>query len=292
MEKGLFIKLQSLTQGSISVEDYYKEMQIAMTIANVKENHVVIVARFIGDCLCGGVASLYGDRGLVAQSNSKALPNSLHLLALHGDQIGRTIQLLQILKKMWLPNIQNAPSKGNIDTNTSYRSPDIKCFRCQGVGHISSQCPNKRAMGMLDNGKIESESSSDDEMPPLKMMYTWIFWAMRHLNNCHVDLARNKIKTPFQSCKATQYFHSIKDIPKKTHLLKHFLLQSSHPTPCHGTLECFSVHVLLVIISCLGFFFKISNFYPQNTLEVKIKFYWLPQPAHLFEDDQQYKRVA
>ncbi|RDY05495.1 hypothetical protein CR513_10662, partial [Mucuna pruriens] len=82
--------------------------------------------------------------------------------------------------------------------------------------------------------------------------------ATRLLNNCHVDLARDKIENPFQSCKATQYFHSIKDIPEKTHLLKHFLLQSSHPTPCHGTLECFSVHVLLVIISLLGFFFKLS----------------------------------
>ncbi|RDX88358.1 hypothetical protein CR513_30060, partial [Mucuna pruriens] len=32
----------------------------------------------------------------------------------------------------------NAPSKGKINTNISYRSHDIKCFRCQGVGHIAS----------------------------------------------------------------------------------------------------------------------------------------------------------
>ncbi|RDY02221.1 hypothetical protein CR513_14354, partial [Mucuna pruriens] len=62
----------------------------------------------------------------------------------------------------------NAPLKGKIDINTSYRSCDIKCFRCQGVGHIASHCPNKRVMIMMDNGEIESENSSDDEMPPLE----------------------------------------------------------------------------------------------------------------------------
>ena len=32
------------------------------------------------------------------------------------------------------------------------RSKDIKYFRCLGIGHIASQCSNKRAMVMRDNG--------------------------------------------------------------------------------------------------------------------------------------------
>ncbi|RDX92500.1 hypothetical protein CR513_25360, partial [Mucuna pruriens] len=62
----------------------------------------------------------------------------------------------------------NAPLKGKIDVNTSYRSRDIKCFKCQEVGYIASQYPNKKAMIIMDNGEIESDSSSDDEMPPLE----------------------------------------------------------------------------------------------------------------------------
>ena len=55
-----------------------------------------------------------------------------------------------------------------MEINSSSRSCDIKCFKCQGVGHIVSQCPNIRAMILLDNGDIESENSSDDEMSPLE----------------------------------------------------------------------------------------------------------------------------
>ena len=55
-----------------------------------------------------------------------------------------------------------AAPKGKMEINSSSRSHDIKCFRYQGVGHIASQCPNKRGMILLDNGNIESEGSSDD----------------------------------------------------------------------------------------------------------------------------------
>jgi len=55
-----------------------------------------------------------------------------------------------------------------VEINSSSRSRDIKCFMCQGVRHITSQFLNKRSMILLDNGDIESESLSNDEMPPLE----------------------------------------------------------------------------------------------------------------------------
>jgi len=41
-------KLQTLTQGSMSVEDYYEEMEIAMIRANVEEDREATMTRFIG----------------------------------------------------------------------------------------------------------------------------------------------------------------------------------------------------------------------------------------------------
>ncbi|RDX75630.1 hypothetical protein CR513_44468, partial [Mucuna pruriens] len=46
--RDLHRKLQSLIQGSMSVEDYYKEMEIAMIRANLEEAYEATMARFIG----------------------------------------------------------------------------------------------------------------------------------------------------------------------------------------------------------------------------------------------------
>ena len=45
--RDLFQKLQSLTQGSKSVEDYHKEMEVAMIRANAEEDREATMARFL-----------------------------------------------------------------------------------------------------------------------------------------------------------------------------------------------------------------------------------------------------
>ncbi|XP_071921799.1 uncharacterized protein [Coffea arabica] len=47
------------------------------------------------------------------------------------------------------------------------RSRD-KCFKCQGFGHIASQCPNRRTMVVLPSGDVISDDEDEfAEMPPL-----------------------------------------------------------------------------------------------------------------------------
>ena len=42
---------------------------------------------------------------------------------------------------------------------------DIKCWKCQGIGHLSRDCPNKRVM-IIKNGQVvtNSEESDHDEL--------------------------------------------------------------------------------------------------------------------------------
>ena len=62
----------------------------------------------------------------------------------------------------------NQGNQGKLDSFIT-RNRDIMRFKCQGRGHIASQCPNKRVMVMRDNGEIETDNESDcDSMPSLE----------------------------------------------------------------------------------------------------------------------------
>ena len=62
----------------------------------------------------------------------------------------------------------NQGNQGKSDSFTNWNR-DIKCFKCQGRGHIASQCLNKRVMVMRENCEIETDNESDcDSMSSLE----------------------------------------------------------------------------------------------------------------------------
>ena len=50
---------------------------------------------------------------------------------------------------------------------TQQRNRDIKCFKCHGIGHISSNCPNKRTMVMREGEIVMDNEDEEEPMAPL-----------------------------------------------------------------------------------------------------------------------------
>ena len=64
--------------------------------------------------------------------------------------------------------VTNQGNQGESNSSTT-QNRDIKCFKCQGRGHIASQCSNKRVMVMRDNGETKTDNESDyDSMSSLE----------------------------------------------------------------------------------------------------------------------------
>jgi hypothetical protein len=180
--RDLYQKLQNLTQGSRSVEDYHKEMEVAMIRANVEEDRQATMARFLSG-LNRGIANVVELQHYVEVEDMVHMAMKVEMQLKRKGAAMYTSVSSTHWKPKWDRNDQAVvkgkvePPKGK-DEGTSKNKPkvdfqcsrnrDIKCFKCLGSGHIVSQYPNKRVMVMRDNGEVMTDSEDgSDETPEL-----------------------------------------------------------------------------------------------------------------------------
>jgi len=172
-------KLQNLTQVSRSVEDYHKEMGVAMIRANVEDDREATMARYLSG-LNRDIANVVElqhyvevedmamkvERQLKRKGAARYTSVSITPWKSKRDRNDQDV----VKGKAEPPKGKDEGTSKNklkVDFQPS-RNRDIKCFKCLGLGHIASQCLNKRVMVMRDNGEVMTDSEDDsDEMPEL-----------------------------------------------------------------------------------------------------------------------------
>ncbi|KAG7599415.1 Reverse transcriptase RNA-dependent DNA polymerase [Arabidopsis suecica] len=186
----LHLKLRNLTQGSRSVEEYYKEMETLMLRADILEEREATMSRFLG-----GLNREIQDR--LETQHYMEMEEMLHKAILFEQQIKRKSSSRSsygsgaVASKSSYPREERTSSyqreskpfvnsraeskpyaavqdhKGKAEVTTS-RVRDVRCYKCQGKGHYANECPNKRVMILLDNGDIESEEETPDSPTSLE----------------------------------------------------------------------------------------------------------------------------
>ncbi|KAL4310531.1 hypothetical protein GQ457_01G020720 [Hibiscus cannabinus] len=178
--KELFNRLQNLTQGNRSVEDYFKEMEVAMIRANIDEDREATMARFLAglDPNIGSVVELQhyveiDDMVHMAMKVEKQLKRK-GTSRTYGSSTTKWGQGSYRRSSPFPSNERGGPSKNNkpIVESSKGKSPtihlrsrDVQCFKCLGREHIASKCPNRNIMLIRDDGEIETDQDEDDDVP-------------------------------------------------------------------------------------------------------------------------------
>uniref|UniRef100_A0A2N9GCD0 CCHC-type domain-containing protein n=1 Tax=Fagus sylvatica TaxID=28930 RepID=A0A2N9GCD0_FAGSY len=137
---------------SRSVEDYHKEMDVAMIRANVEEDREATMARFLNG-LNRDIANV------IELQHYVEIEDMVHMAM----KVERN-DPAEAKRKTKPPKgkDEGTSNKPKVESQPS-RNRDIKCFKCLGSGHIASQCPNRRVMIMRDNEEVMTESEDDSD---------------------------------------------------------------------------------------------------------------------------------
>ena len=171
--RDLFQRLQGLTQGMRSVEDYHKEMETAMIRANIEEDREATMAQFMQG-LNRDIANM------VELQHYVELVDMVHMAMKVEKQLkrkstssryGQNLGSSSSWKPNWSKREDKAVSKKEVADNkekgkteaTQGRNMDIKCFRCLGRGQVASQCLNKHTMILREDGEIKAKGEFYEE---------------------------------------------------------------------------------------------------------------------------------
>ncbi|RDY13234.1 hypothetical protein CR513_01877, partial [Mucuna pruriens] len=175
--RDLYNELQRLYQGSRSMEEYHKEMEIGLMRAQIRESEEGRMTQFLHGLNreIEDVVELqhYSTLGELVHQTIKVEMKIRRRSAFRKTYVGSSGWKGKEKEKEKVRR-EKSPKKGSdpvlgqkevasTPTTNAPRTSNIKCFKFLGKGHIALQCPIRRVIVMKDNGEVESESSRGED---------------------------------------------------------------------------------------------------------------------------------
>ncbi|KAK1616599.1 hypothetical protein QYE76_022116 [Lolium multiflorum] len=177
----LFNKLQKLKQGTKTVEEFYKEMELTMMRANIQESDNQTIARFFNGLK-------YPIKRIVEFQQYSNMVELVHQASKAERQVNEDINYSK--SKQYFasklatptpttsvkPSVSSTTSKqptiqsrmkqtvtSTASSKASTGPSNVTCFKCGTQGHKSFECKNTKVMITMENGDIETLSEGEYE---------------------------------------------------------------------------------------------------------------------------------
>ncbi|XP_051145003.1 uncharacterized protein LOC127260961 [Andrographis paniculata] len=173
----LHVRLQSMKQGNRTVDEFYKDLEVNLMRAYVRESQQATVARILT-----GLNRDIADKVRLYRFDD--IDELVERAITIEKQLKRKGKQKTFGTKPFTPNYTKkddktqvgqgyGKGKGIIKDDTPRnkhvgadpekpRNRDIICFKCQGRCHIATQCPNKKTMILNKFGEYEMESENEE----------------------------------------------------------------------------------------------------------------------------------
>ncbi|BFG40560.1 hypothetical protein CerSpe_268340 [Prunus speciosa] len=150
-----FLKLHNLQQGNWTIEEYAEEFDLLTMRCKLIEEEEHTVA-----CYLGGMRREIHDVVVLQQywSYDVVFKLAIQLEKQMKTQSRRTGIEGSEQKNSWMtkdssnsePWKHEAPKTNAPENFTASKPKGIKCFKCSGIGHIASECPNRKIVSLVE----------------------------------------------------------------------------------------------------------------------------------------------